>query len=123
MLETMRRAGLRVVTAEEGPVHASGHAHRDELARFYDALEPRHAVPVHGTRDLIEHHLAFAGERLGPGRAISPAEGEILELTGTSARIVGRVPTGTLAQIRGEGRGGETTLVPWSESGPIDTAA
>ena len=123
MLETMRRAGLRVVTAEEGPVHASGHAHRDELTRFYDALQPRHAIPVHGTRDLIEHHLAFVRERLGPERGISPAEGEILELTTTTARIVGRVPTGTLAQIRGDGRGGETKLVPWSDTHPIDTAA
>jgi ribonuclease J len=118
MLESMRRAGIRVVTAEEGPVHASGHAHQDELARFYDAIRPRFAVAVHGSRDLIEHHLAFIRARGLTG--LSPREGECLELTATSARITGRVETGILAQIRTEEG---ARLLPWSDAIPIDNAA
>lgn len=122
MLEAMRRHGLRVVTAEEGAVHATGHGYRDELADFYEALRPRHAVPVHGTRDLIGQHLDLARRFVPPERALSPREGEILELTWATARIVGRVATGILAEVRIGGRSGRTRLVPWSES-VIETAA
>lgn len=115
MLEAMRRAGITVVTAEEGAVHASGHGHRKELTTFYEALRPRFAVPMHGTRPLIGEHIAFAGDLVGPGRAISPAEGEILELTDARAEITGRLPIGSLAKVQADGDSGRFNLIPWMQ--------
>jgi ribonuclease J len=111
MLEAMRRAGLTVVTAEEG-VHASGHGHRDELRKFYRALRPRYAIPVHGSRDLIAQHLTLASEFVEPGHALSPREGEILSLRIDHAGVVGRVETGCLARYKSTptGRG---ALIAW----------
>lgn len=48
------RRGAAVVTAEQAPVHASGHPHRQELGEVLDALRPRWVLPVHGRRRHLE---------------------------------------------------------------------
>jgi len=50
----LAKLGVRIVTAEDrpagkgGPIHVSGHPARDELARMYQNVRPRIAIPVHG---------------------------------------------------------------------------
>ncbi len=56
----------------------------------------------------------FAAGFVGMDRIVSPREGEILELTDRSARIVGCVATAALAQIR-PAAGGRS---PGSSPGP-----
>lgn len=49
------RRGARVVTAQEAPTHASGHAPASELVTMLELLRPRWVVPVHGRlRQLAE---------------------------------------------------------------------
>lgn len=48
------RRGARVITAEERPIHVSGHPPRDELERVIRLLRPRVVVPVHGRRRHLE---------------------------------------------------------------------
>ncbi len=117
MLEAMRRHGITVVTAEEG-VHTTGHGHREELIEFHRALNPRYAVPVHGSRDLIGHHLELTADLFGPDRSISPNEGEILEFRDGRAAISGRIPTGSLARIRDESHPLSFGLKTWNGAAP-----
>lgn len=42
------RRGARVVTAQQAPTHASGHAPVPELATVLELLRPRWVVPIHG---------------------------------------------------------------------------
>lgn len=42
------RKGARVITAQEAPVHASGHAPVPELVRVLEVLRPKWVVPIHG---------------------------------------------------------------------------
>lgn len=54
------RRGAAVVTAEQAPVHASGHPHRGELDEVVDALRPRWVLPVHGRRRHLEAAASLA---------------------------------------------------------------
>ncbi len=48
------RRGARVVTADEVPIHVSGHPPQDELRQVVRLLRPRTVVPVHGRRRHLE---------------------------------------------------------------------
>ncbi len=54
------RRGAAVVTAEQAPVHASGHPHGEELKAVLEALRPRWVLPVHGRRRHLEAAAALA---------------------------------------------------------------
>lgn len=54
------RRGATVVTADQAPVHASGHPHGEELVSLLEALRPRWVLPVHGRRRHLEAAAALA---------------------------------------------------------------
>jgi ribonuclease J len=56
MLDQAERLGAETSLEGLGPVHASGHGSRDELADLIRAVRPAQMVPVHGTyRNLRAH--------------------------------------------------------------------
>lgn len=56
MLDVAERLGAETSLEGLGPVHASGHGSRDELADLIKAVRPTQMVPVHGTyRNLRAH--------------------------------------------------------------------
>ncbi|HPC82274.1 MAG TPA: ribonuclease J [Thermoanaerobaculaceae bacterium] len=82
------RQGAQVVTAAEAPIHASGHAHRQELAELCDLLRPRVVMPVHGWRRHLE---AVAGLARAAGAAAVVAEnGEELAWSASGLEPSGR---------------------------------
>jgi len=86
------RRGARVVTAAEAPIHASGHAHRGELATVLELLRPRQVLPVHGRRRNLE---ALAELARGHGcRTVVAENGEELEWG-----VDGLAPTGRNAGV------------------------
>ncbi|GHE79131.1 MBL fold hydrolase [Camelimonas fluminis] len=117
LFETLNRHGIHVLTADadipDVTVHASGHACRDELADLYRMLRPRYAAPIHGDRDLIKAHIDLAMNQQSVKAAISPQEGEIMEISHRRTAIVGKLPVRTLAEIRQPGRDAPSKLVPW----------
>lgn len=70
MLDTAERLGAETSLEGLGPVHASGHGSREELADLIRAVRPAQMVPVHGTfRNLRAHgklaaELGWAPERI-----------------------------------------------------------
>ena len=61
MLDTAERLGAETSLEGLGPVHASGHGSRDELADLIKAVRPAQMVPVHGTfRNLRAHGVLAA---------------------------------------------------------------
>lgn len=89
------RRGARVTTASEAPIHASGHAHRPELAALLDLLRPGWVIPVHGRRRHLEAVAELAAAHgcravvVENGEEIAWSEGKV-EPTG-ERRGVGRV--------------------------------
>lgn len=56
LVNNLYRLGAEVYYDKEHPVHASGHAHQEELTDMIKAARPRCFVPVHGEyRHLVKH--------------------------------------------------------------------
>ncbi len=109
----LKAKGVEVVTPADAPVHVSGHPKRDDLARMYDLVRPRFAVPVHGTIEHLEAHARLA-RACGVERALVPEDGDVLRLSRDGTAVVGRVEPRRLAN---DGR----RLIAWS--GSIEEAA
>lgn len=60
MLDAAERLGVDTSLEGLGPVHASGHGQREELADLIRAVRPRQMVPVHGTYRNLRAHGALA---------------------------------------------------------------
>jgi ribonuclease J len=88
--------GIEVVTERDHFVHVSGHPARDELARMYQWVRPKVAVPVHGEARHIAAHAALARE-CQVGQAIEPRNGQVIRLAPGPAAVVAAVPHGRLA--------------------------
>jgi ribonuclease J len=94
---SLAHLGLTLVTDETHPrVHVSGHPCRDELARMYQWVRPRIAIPVHGEALHMQAHAELAKACQVP-HALVPENGTLIRLAPEGPEIVDRVHTGRLA--------------------------
>ncbi len=87
--------GVELITADDQPVHVSGHPARDELRQMYAWARPRIAIPVHGERRHILEHVKLARELQVP-EALAPNNGDLIRLAPGPAAVVDEVPSGRL---------------------------
>ena len=88
--------GVEVITEKDTLVHVSGHPSRGELARMYNWVRPRVAVPVHGERRHIVEHAALARSLQIP-KVVEVSNGALLRLAPGPSRIIDHVSNGRLA--------------------------
>jgi ribonuclease J len=91
----LARLEVEIVTAEDEPVHVSGHPAREELARMYQLVRPRIAIPVHGERRHLEAHARLAEECQVP-QAIAAENGRMIRLAPGPAEVAGEVEFGRI---------------------------
>lgn len=89
--------GLDILTERDHFVHVSGHPARAELARMYELVRPRIAVPVHGEMRHLMAHAELAKAN-GVAHASVIANGDILRLAPDGCDVVGQVQTGRLTR-------------------------
>ncbi|WP_243316809.1 ribonuclease J [Geothrix paludis] len=96
MLDEAERLGAETSLEGPGPVHASGHGSRDELADLIRAVRPAQMVPVHGTyRNLRAHGKLAASLGWAPERISLLDGGLCLRLFGEDRMdMPGAVPVG-----------------------------
>lgn len=87
--------GVDLITADDHPVHVSGHPARDELRQMYAWARPKIAIPVHGERRHILEHVKLAKELQVP-EALAPNNGDLIRLAPGPAAIIDEVPAGRL---------------------------
>ncbi len=87
--------GIRVITDRDRPVHVSGHPARDDLARLYQVVRPRIAVPVHGDARRLAAHAQVARACQVP-EVLVPENGGVYRLGPGPVGTVGQVKTGAL---------------------------
>lgn len=88
--------GVELVTTEDQPgIHVSGHPARDDLARMYQMVRPRIAIPVHGDARHLREHARLAKACQVP-EALVPANGSLIRLGPGPAEIIEWVDSGAL---------------------------
>jgi len=90
MLEKMTDLGAEVITIETAPIHASGHASKEEIRQMYEILNPKIVLPVHGDRGFIREHKRFALS-CGMKQVESAKNGDLLCLKDGKIEKTGRV--------------------------------
>ncbi len=93
MMGQLMRRGAVVHSRWTDPVHASGHAHRDEQARMIELLRPRCFVPVHGTLHHLRRHAELATS-LGVPHVTVIENGQSVILSEAGLRSGADVPSG-----------------------------
>ncbi len=103
--------GARVLYPPRNPVHASGHANRDELKLMLNLVKPRYFIPVHGEFRHLAHHAEIARELGIPAdRVVVVDDGNVVELGDGSLQLGGKVPAGYV-YVDGLGVGDVGTVV------------
>jgi ribonuclease J len=97
VIDSLCRSGAEVVHSALAPVHASGHAMRDELKLMISVARPKAFIPVHGEFRHMMHHARLAGEVGVAEEGILLAEdGDVVEVTDSGVEFAGEVPAGYL---------------------------
>jgi len=107
------KRGAHVITEDVCPgVHVSGHPCQDELKFMLRLTRPRFFIPVHGEHRHLHWHADLARQMGMPAERVFLLEdGDILELTESQGRLVGRVESGrVLVDGKGVGDVGDAVL-------------
>jgi len=96
MQDLLRRRNIHVVTADDAPIHCSGHPAREELREMYRWTRPKLAVPVHGEPAHLAAHAELAREA-GVPHVIEMRNGQRLQMGPGTPELVDEVANGRLA--------------------------
>ncbi len=95
MINHLLRRGATVVTANDAPIHVSGHPRRDELALLIHLLRPKFLLPIHGEyRQLAAHAAIGRSCGLAADCVLLAESGDLMALTADDFRRVDRVAVG-----------------------------
>jgi ribonuclease J len=91
-LDSLFKQGAQVLYSGVAQVHVHGHGSQEELKLLLNVVKPKFFMPIHGEYRHLSHHAKLA-ESIGiPKDNIFVMEdGDILELSPQSAKVVGRV--------------------------------
>jgi ribonuclease J len=93
LINQLYRLGAEVYYDKVRSIHASGHAHRDELRAMIEAVRPRYFVPVHGEYRHLVKHCRLAREcGIPEERTITLENGDPITLTPEGVRFEEHVP-------------------------------
>ncbi|MFQ5881999.1 MAG: ribonuclease J [Candidatus Methylomirabilales bacterium] len=99
------KRGAEVITEELALVHVSGHPCQEELKLMLNLTRPKFFVPIHGEYRHRHHHARLAvAVGVDPDHICLAENGDILEFTPHSGRIVGKVAGGRVL-VDGKGVG------------------
>ena len=95
MINNLLKRGATVITAEDRPIHCSGHGKQEEMKLMMNLTKPEFLVPVHGEYQMRKRHAQLA-EAVGIEDSLLINNGDVLEFTSDYARVVGQVHHGRL---------------------------
>ena len=78
-------------------IHASGHPRRGEVAKFYEWIRPKIAIPAHGEELHLEEHARFAA-LCGVEHVVKARDGDVVLLGPGAPAIIDEVPHGRLCK-------------------------
>jgi ribonuclease J len=112
VINRLYKLGAEVLYEKVQAIHASGHAHREELRIMLEAARPKYFVPIHGEyRHLVKHTRLAVECGVAPERAIVLEDGQPLTFLPLGIRLEDAVPAERiLVDGKGVGDVGQSVL-------------
>ena len=95
VINHLYKRGAEVHQTGRSPVHASGHAHREEQKLMLSLTQPLFFVPIHGEYRMLARHAALA-DSMGVEETFVLENGDIFALWEDSGEVIGRAPAGRM---------------------------
>lgn len=97
IINRLFKQGANVIYEPDRAVHASGHGNQEDIKMMLNLLKPKFLVPVHGEE---RHYSKFADLAVSLGypreSVLRLSIGDVLEISGSTAEIVDKVPAGSV---------------------------
>jgi ribonuclease J len=92
MIGFIYKRGANIIEEKRRLVHVSGHASQEDIRIMTEAVRPKFVVPIHGEYRMLFRHKEFIRNHLGypESNIILIENGDVLELDGERAAVVGR---------------------------------
>ncbi len=111
VINALLRLGADLLYEDNAFVHVSGHASQEDLKLMMTLTRPRYFIPVHGEyRHLLGHARLAETAGIPADHIFLIEDGTGVEMTKSTARIVGKYPTGRVL-VDGKGVGDIGTVV------------
>ena len=95
VINELLKHGAEVIYESLADVHVSGHACQEELKIILALAKPKYFMPVHGEFKHLSRHRELALQMgISPKNIFMMENGKVLEVSATSAKITGVVPSG-----------------------------
>jgi ribonuclease J len=90
MIGAIYRRGGNIIEEKRRLIHVSGHASQEDIRIMTETAKPKFLIPIHGEYRMLFRHKEFAKNHLGYSdeNVVLIENGDILELTENSARVV-----------------------------------
>jgi ribonuclease J len=96
-IDRIYEIGATVVTAQDAPIHASGHGWQEELKLMINLTKPRYVLPIHGDHKRLRLHAELAHSvGIDPENVFRGRNGLPLEVDEDGARFGDDVHAGTI---------------------------
>ena len=94
-IDRLMMQGAKVVYGKEQGIHVSGHGCQEDQKLMIGLTRPKFFLPVHGEhRMLVKHSQTAQSMGIPAENMVVIDNGDVVELTQTSIRIDGKVPSG-----------------------------
>lgn len=112
VINNLYRLGAEVLYERVQGIHASGHAHSEELRLMLETVKPKYFIPVHGEyRHLVKHQRLAVESGVAPERALVIENGQPVTFHEDGIRFEDEVPAARiLVDGKGVGDVGQTVL-------------
>src|SRR5713101_7160345 len=92
MIGFIYKRGANIIEEKRRLVHVSGHASQEDIRIMTEAVRPKFVVPIHGEYRMLFRHKEFVKNHVGipEERIILIENGDVLELDGERAAVVGK---------------------------------
>ncbi|MCH9054377.1 ribonuclease J [Parathermosynechococcus lividus] len=102
MIDRLMMQGAKVIYGREQGIHVSGHACQEDQKLMLALTKPKFFLPVHGEhRMLVKHAQTAQSMGIPPENMVIIDNGDVVELTRDSLRVVDKVPAGIELMDRG----------------------
>lgn len=112
VINRLYKLGAEVLYEKVQAIHASGHAHREELRIMLETVRPKYFVPIHGEfRHMVKHKRLAEECGVAPERAIVLEDGQPISFLDQGIRLEDSVPAERiLVDGKGVGDVGQSVL-------------